>query len=119
MIPQTLQELFKALVDQGGPSVTSSDLGTRCVYRGKHARKCAAGWLIPDEMYRPVFEGINIRSLVEREGRDILDPAWRDKVKIVLEAQNAHDSAQGVQERHGTAWVDALTREWDNRNLPR
>jgi hypothetical protein len=35
-------------------SVNSNDT---CYYRGTEGRRCAIGWLMPDENYRPEFEG--------------------------------------------------------------
>jgi len=60
----TKQEIFdvvyRGLASQGFrqsvKSTSWSDTGPRCRYRSE-VGKCAAGWLIPDEMYDPKFDG--------------------------------------------------------------
>lgn len=50
------QEQFDTVLfgirEQGGPSIERGD----CRYRAASGRKCAAGWLIPDEMYSSDLE---------------------------------------------------------------
>lgn len=57
----TRQEMFdkayRGVMSQGGPSVYSG-FNYACRYRGAKGRKCAAGWLIPDEQYSSSMEGI-------------------------------------------------------------
>jgi hypothetical protein len=61
----TAQEVFDyvigQLVCQGGRSVSAS--GTDCRYRGSDGRKCAVGFLIPDELYVWRMEGDSISGL--------------------------------------------------------
>jgi len=52
------QEIFDkaylGLKSQG--FIRSVSSGISCVYRGPEGRKCAVGWLIPDEKYDPKFD---------------------------------------------------------------
>jgi len=63
------EEIFKKVVEglakQGfRQSVKPSVFGLpTCSYRGVEGRKCAAGFLIPDEIYKPEFEGKNVLAL--------------------------------------------------------
>lgn len=54
---KTQQEIFdivwNGLKSQG---FKQSVKHNTCMYRGDDGRKCAAGWLIPDEKYSPKFE---------------------------------------------------------------
>ncbi|AGR47830.1 hypothetical protein SmphiM12_198 [Sinorhizobium phage phiM12] len=62
----TRQEIFntvwKGLESQGwNVSMTAeSNHHTTCAYRGANGRKCAAGWLIPDDEYEPSMEGMMV-----------------------------------------------------------
>ena len=62
----TEQEIFdkvaKHLLDQGEPSV----IGDSCVYRGTNGRMCAAGVLIPDEVYSVEMEGKCFHSVAQK-----------------------------------------------------
>lgn len=59
----TLQEMFdviyKGLASQG---FAQSRLHG-CAYRGGEGRKCAAGWLIPDDKYDESWEGKGIHRI--------------------------------------------------------
>lgn len=51
---ETFDLVVNALITQGGPSL-DEDHDT-CMYRSPTGAKCAAGHLIPDELYDPVME---------------------------------------------------------------
>lgn len=51
--------VFTKLYEQGKQSV-DPELPHTCMYRGPDGMKCAAGFLIPDELYRPEMENISI-----------------------------------------------------------
>ena len=57
----TKQEAFNAtfigLRDQGFHRSLADGTTTFCAYRGAEGRKCAIGFLIPDESYSDVIEG--------------------------------------------------------------
>lgn len=59
----TLQEIFNKSVTgvlaQGGASM----FGAACAYRGNDGRKCAAGQLLPDDVYDSSLNTIGIESV--------------------------------------------------------
>lgn len=60
---QAFNVIVTALRKQNAKSVldTTSPLHEgNCQYRGKDGTKCAAGWLIPDEIYVKEMEGLLI-----------------------------------------------------------
>lgn len=64
----TTQEIFDKvaahLLAQRRPSIAK---GGACAYRGPDGTMCAAGVLIPDELYHSYMEGFAIRDLINRE----------------------------------------------------
>jgi hypothetical protein len=98
-----LQEIYdkvKAhLLAQGKPS--KNDSGD-CLYRGNDGYKCAAGCLIPDELYVPKMEGQKFSSLCRSWSISGHDPimfmaffrfegADDRRVKLIDELQRIHD----------------------------
>ena len=67
------QEAFDTVVahlrKQGRPSVFPSNALRGCAYRGADGLKCAAGCLIPDEMYSIHFECNTISGLLTSDAR--------------------------------------------------
>lgn len=59
-----------------------------CLYRGPDGLKCAVGALIPDEEYKPEFEGLAVLSLMRRKPASLIG-LDRD---LLLELQRVHDS---------------------------
>jgi hypothetical protein len=55
---ETFDYVYRKIIEQGGPSVKSMGFtnSKSCVYRGEDDRRCAIGWLIPDELYQPTFD---------------------------------------------------------------
>ena len=84
-----------SVIAQGRPSVTLDDAGTpdRCAYRGPDGARCAVGWLITDEEYKPEMEGCDVSQL-NRQG--LLPSRLADHVDMLMEVQSAHDDASGV-----------------------
>lgn len=41
-----------------------SERETQCMYRGPEGRRCAVGWLIPDDIYKTAMEG-SLAHLIE------------------------------------------------------
>lgn len=64
-LPETEQEIYDIvaahMLKQKSRSVDSGD---KCAYRGDDGRKCAAGCLIPDEVYDSKYEDILWQYLV-------------------------------------------------------
>lgn len=87
------QEIFDTVVtglfEQGGPSM---DKYGACMYRGCNGRKCAAGWLIPDDLYDPSIEGNSAeRVLPLMFGKA---PAWTyENLPLIAKMQTCHDVA--------------------------
>lgn len=70
-----------------------------CAYRGDNGLQCAVGCLIPDELYRPEFEGKTAHFL----GRGLQDTLWG------LENQGLVEALQHVHDRRPvSAWKDGL-----------
>ena len=68
------------------------EVGLTCQYRGPHGAKCAAGVLIPDELYDPKMEGDSIRGVVA----DYDLPLFEDvNVNLLYDMQMAHDNGGG------------------------
>lgn len=82
------QEVFNAvwngLKSQG---FERSGWGGSCKYRGPDGKKCAAGWLMTDEEYRPSFEG---RSADYLEVGDLFKSKGID-TSFLMELQAVHD----------------------------
>ena len=71
--------------------VLSVDKTGECVYRCDDGRRCAVGFVVPDELYRFEFEGHAIETLIaEREDVE----AFFSKVTALfaVEIQRCHDS---------------------------
>lgn len=65
---EMFDEVVTQLVKQGGPSykIDKEENNKRvCLYRGPNNRRCAIGWLIKDEDYKPEFETSSVLHLVE------------------------------------------------------
>lgn len=98
----THQEIFNkvylGLKSQGFQQSWDSSLEL-CAYRGDDGLKCAAGWLIPDELYNPEFEGSAVSQLVKRSGK--ADPSKLfDDTAFVSQLQAIHDCFKNsMQER--------------------
>ena len=80
------------LIAQGEPSATPEGM---CKYRMERAGldplKCAAGWLIPDERYDPIFEDSQANSTLLADTWDALGMVMH--VPFIFALQDAHDNA--------------------------
>jgi hypothetical protein len=63
MTPQEIFEKVLEGISSQGYKKSESITG-RCMYRGPNGLKCAAGHLIPDEMYNPMMESKGIIYLI-------------------------------------------------------
>lgn len=105
----TLQETFdrvaKHLLTQNQKCADPED-STRCLYRGPNGLQCAAGCLIPEEMYREELENAPVDS------KDYRGEQF-SPVGVILESLG-YDTAfvQRLQDIHDTqcvsSWKDAL-----------
>ncbi len=82
--------LVQAIIDQGGPSVSTTGA---CRYRGMDGRKCAVGFLIPDHIYRKSMEGKSYQILRDKFLELDLVPAIDTLHTLLPALQSAHDSA--------------------------
>lgn len=104
----TKQEIFDRVaehlltqMEKSGVVDETCGYGFRCLYRGPNGLKCAAGALIPDELYDPCIEDVSIES--DKTGDFITSETLRLLVSIrekcgieeekdfVRELQKIHD----------------------------
>lgn len=86
----TLQSIFNtAYLGLASQGFEYSITGAGCAYRGNAGRRCAVGWLIPDEIYESSIEGGAVDSL-----EWVLSPLglWRFKGEL-SSLQHCHDRA--------------------------
>jgi hypothetical protein len=83
------EEVFNYIVqklnEQG--SLSQTECGS-CFYRMKNGKRCAAGWLIDDEDYKPEFEGKAISEL------NLIPPKHLD---LVSNLQHIHDESRDLE----------------------
>lgn len=87
----TDQEAFDISVNGVIKQGRQSESNAMCVYRNKNGMKCAAGHLIPDELYTAVFEG-NAWSRLLLDYPILTTLAKSD---LVRDLQSAHDNWAG------------------------
>jgi len=88
------QEIFEKvarhLFAQGGRAMVSINGGEICAYRGLNGTMCAAGCLIPDELYSPDLEGL----VVEAMSDGVYDRLFPNINRLFLsDLQRVHDSS--------------------------
>lgn len=76
--------------------------GSACMYRGADGRMCAAGCLIPDELYTPNLERRAI-SLLVVDGRMNVFPSDISANEL-KKWQNYHDGAVNLNGNFDTYW---------------
>ena len=72
--------------------------GVSCLYRGPDGLKCAAGVLIPDELYSTSLEGTSFLSLpvdVKRSAGGI----DQESVGLIKRLQSVHDTCEPIDWR--------------------
>jgi hypothetical protein len=101
---ETFDIVARALAAQGRPSRQEgpdSPAGGRCAYRGDGGTKCAAGWLIPDDVYSPDMEG---HFATSPEIADVLAAEGHD-YHLAEDLQDAHDAASAENRATGQPWL--------------
>ena len=89
----THQDMFdiavRGILAQGGPSAIIDSKGeAMCQYRHPNGRKCAAGWLMADDYYKPDFENRGAKFVLKNAGEfDHADLAFIERL------QEIHDTA--------------------------
>lgn len=94
----TNQEVFDKVVRHLGKQRAKSYLAceTVCAYRGAEGRQCAAGPLIPDDVYEPRMEGRNWRDLAQ--AYPIL--AAVGDARLIAHLQSVHDNRRVPEWRY-------------------
>lgn len=89
------QEIFDTVVNhlrtQGKKAVKGQ--GGICMYRAPDGSKCAAGVLIPDEIYDPKMEGRDVRALINPYDYVALNELFGDNLALVAALQTVHDGS--------------------------
>lgn len=115
---KSLQEHFDYVVSnllkQNAKSTREN--GGLCAYRGEHGRKCAAGWLIPDDKYdRAMDDGGTIGGSFKRivaNFPDAIPEELRtgDGFGMVVRMQEIHDRGGGPS--HWRERFSSLAADW-------
>lgn len=87
---ETFDQSVGGILAQGGPAIQARAHGMECRYRTASGRKCAAGQLIPDDMYSPLLEGLTVSPGV-RPGVLIVELGY--DTRFVMDLQRLHDRA--------------------------
>jgi hypothetical protein len=84
------QEMFnKVWLGLQGQGWKKSILHGQCKYRGPNGTKCAAGHLIPDDKYDPIFESCLVGDLHSKYS--IFTEVDSDEILFISRMQNIHD----------------------------
>jgi hypothetical protein len=104
------QEILNAVVThlrkQGVPAIASDSSENECMYRTEAGLKCAAGCLIPDEDYNPIFEGSQVRGYGSPVADYFSNRFGSEEVKFIRALQRIHDSPGSTLEQWEAAWLD-------------
>lgn len=90
--------VYRAIVQQGRPSLDKHSL---IAYRGDNGDKCAIGHLLPDNVYNPYMENLNVSAIMGTEDPDVEGVRNYLKANVgersfLQDLQNAHDKAARV-----------------------
>lgn len=116
----TRQEIFdivlKGIVSQGGPAYDYEH--NSCVYRDDRGRKCAAGWIIPDENF--LFRWNT--AIIHQEAASMLPKELRDAdtLRFLRALQNIHDENAEIyreDEFFLPAWMKQMAEFAKNNDL--
>lgn len=90
----TRQELFDTAIgglrSQGGPSIKireGASVSHACLYRNADGRKCAIGWLIPDDKYHKDMEFTYFAHII-----DVIGPGLQAERPFLDDLQSVHDA---------------------------
>lgn len=105
---QIFDKVWQHFVVERGPWSVNR-YGT-CQYRGPRGQKCAVGVLIPDDMYQPSMERIEVGDLVFyhqfQAVVDYLDTTNERRAKLLQDLQKAHD--EGPYEYTDASFTQAM-----------
>ena len=112
----------QGIIDQGGPAFKSIENEGVCAYRSPNGRKCAAGQLIPDELYDPKIEGASWYQGIDPKTKkpfSTKENSWAihnlhfrmnlsvDDIQFINRLQGCHDSSAPAS-RFWDEWQFAL-----------
>jgi len=96
---QSMQQImFDVVVEKINQNGFSLDpIQGSCMYRTSEGKKCAVGWLISDEEYKPEMEGSQVVNLVNRKvlPKRLLGKFVRgqyENLQLLIVIQCVHDS---------------------------
>lgn len=92
---EAFNKMWNGLKSQGWQaSIGSDDYWGTCAYRGEEDRKCAVGWCIPDDKYRPWFDESNgtLTDILKICELDSIELEWWER------AQGLHDNATSPED---------------------
>lgn len=93
-LQKALNEVYAFLKAQGRCSVRVDDSGpVHCAYRGPDGTKCAAGFFMSDDDYRPGMEGLRASAI-----KDIYVIFNGLPLDFLDDCQSAHDDCVGVSD---------------------
>lgn len=92
------------------------DKGVVCSYRGTNNRKCAAGFILPDEKYNVGLEGGGVDGSCYPVFVGIVG---KDNINLLAELQRIHDCSRGVDNKElwEDKWSD-IARQYNLRYTP-
>ena len=105
------QELFDKVVNHLRAQGCKALENNQCKYRTSSGLKCAADCLIPDDMYKPSMEGINIIRVVENNPNlkyVISNPRLIIRLQYIhdwIEVMNWEESFKGVAIEFGLVYT--------------
>ncbi len=80
--------------EDGSPKVIpGGDGAASCAYRDPQGRKCAVGWMIPDENYHPGLENKLASSPEVCKAADLVGGEWDEEPNFARHLQTVHDSS--------------------------
>jgi hypothetical protein len=87
------QEIFNTVVRHLGKQGVQSLNEFECAYRTSDGLSCAAGCLIPDELYHSDIEGFIVGDMLFSKHPYLVEalPWFKENWKLIRRLQNAHD----------------------------
>lgn len=85
LVEDNLQAVFSFVAANMLTQLERSQYGTRCVYRSHGGKKCAGGFLIPDECYTFRMEGKSISDL------EFFQENYPNSINLIYSLQRIHD----------------------------
>ena len=105
------QELFDKVVNHLRVQGCKALENEHCKYRTASGLKCAAGCLIPDDMYKPSMEGMNIIGVIQNNPNleDVIsNPGLISRLQFIhdwIEVMSWEESFKGVAIQFGLVYT--------------